>query len=278
MKCEDLQFNLSLYLDNDLTEDEQSILDAHLIQCPPCRVRLTELQAIRNDLRVISRPQIPADLMQSVKTAVRKQTTAPSRNFLNLSNEWAEWLQFRLMPYAVGTAVSLFMTISFVISLNSTRDNAEKVLETARINTNRAVMTVEPKSLEQNDQLQITNEELVALRTPVSSESPSLNTKGALLAVTKSLSRGQMKDDDVTFVADVFSNGLAQITEVVDAPRSRQSLEELSNALQNDPAYAPFVPAGLDRRSDVVRVVFKIQRVDVFEKEPAKKKSPTKKL
>lgn len=278
MKCEDLQFNLSLYLDNDLTEDEQAVLDSHLVQCPPCRVRLSELQTIRNDLRVISRPQIPSDLMQSVKMAVRTQTTAPSRNFLNLSNEWAEWLQFRLMPYAVGTAVSLFMTISFVISLNSTRDNAEKVLETARVNTNRSVMAVEPKSLEQNDQLQITNEELAALRTPVSGESPSLNTKGALLAVTKSLSRGQMKDDDVTFVADVFSNGLAQITEVVDAPRSRQSMEELSNALQNDSAYAPFVPAGLDRRSDVVRVVFKIQRVDVFEKEPAKKKSPTKKL
>lgn len=278
MKCEDLQFNLSLYLDNDLTEDERTVLDGHLVQCPPCRVRLTELQAIRNDLRLISRPQIPSDLMQSVKMAVRTQTTAPSRNFLNLSNEWSEWLQFRLMPYAIGTAISLFMTISFVISLNSSRDNAEKVLETARVNTNRAVLTVEPKSLEQNDQLQITNEELAALRTPVSSESPSLNTKGALLAVTKSLSRGQMKDDDVTFVADVFSNGLAQITEVVDAPRSRQSMEELSNALQNDPAYAPFVPAGLDRRSDVIRVVFKIQRVDVFEKEPAKKKSPTKKL
>lgn len=278
MKCEDLQFNISLFADNDLTEDEQAVLDAHLIHCPPCRVRLSEFQALRNDLRVMTRPEVPADLLYSVRSAVRNEAVSPRNNWLNLSNEWYEWLQFRLMPYAVGTAVSLFMTISFLISLNSTKESTEKVLETARVQSNRVVTTVQPVPPTSDYQLIITNEELAALRTPVSSESPSLNTKGALLAVTKSFTRGQMKDDDVTFVADVFSNGLAQITEVVEAPRSSKSLEELSNALENDPAYAPFVPADLDRRSDVVRVVFKIQRVDVFEKKPAKKKSLVKKL
>lgn len=280
MRCEDLQFDLSLYADNDLAEDEQSVLDEHLAQCPPCRVKLSEFQALRNNLRVMSVPALPADLLYSVRSAVRSELIAPTtnRNWFNLSNDWHDWLQFRFIPYAVGTAISLFLTISFLISLNSTKDSAEKVLETARVNSNRTISVIQANPSVSDYQLTITNEELAAMRTPVSSESPSLNTKGALLAVTKSFTRGQMKDDDVTFVADVFSNGLAQITEVVEAPRNRQSLEDLSNALENDPNYAPFVPAGLDRRSDVVRVVFKIQRVDVFEKKPARKKSLAKKL
>lgn len=276
MKCEDLQFNLSLYADNDLAEDEQAVLDEHLIHCPPCRVKLSEYQGILNNLRVMPRPQVPADLLYSVRSAVRNEVATPRQNWLNLSNDWYEWLQFRFMPYAIGTTFSLFMTISFVISLNSAKESTDKVIETARINSNRIITTIPAEPLTENYQLTITNEELAALRTPVSSESPSLNTKGALLAVTKSFTRGQMKDDDITFVADVFSNGLAQITEVVDAPRSQQSMEELSNALENDPNFAPFVPSNLDKRSDVVRVVFKIQRVDVFEKKPAKKKNPVK--
>lgn len=276
MRCEDLQFNLSLYADDDLTEAEQAVLEKHLVQCPPCRVKFSEFQSLRNSLRAISSPAVPADLLYSVRSAVRNEIVSPQKNWFNLSNDWQEWLQFRFMPYAVGTAFSLFMTISFVISLNSTQESTEKVIETARINSNRSISIVNPSPAVNEYELSITNEELAAMRTPVSSESPSLNTKGALLAVTKSLSRGQMKDDDVTFVADVFSNGLAQITEVVDAPKNQHSMEEISNALKNDPAYAPFVPADLDRRSDVVRVVFKIQRVDVFDKKPAKKKTPVK--
>jgi hypothetical protein len=278
MKCEDLQLDLSLYADNDLTEAEQVVVDGHLVQCPPCRVRLSELQALRNHLRIMSQPNVPADLLYSVRSAVRNEVVAPRNNWLNISSEWYEWLQFRFMPYAVGTAFSLFMTISFLVSLNSTQQTTEKVLETARVEANREVTSIQPVPSVPDDQLIITNEELAALRTPVSGESPSLNTKGALLSVTKSLVSNKIKEDDVTFVADVFSNGLAQITEVVEAPRSRQSLEEISNALENDPAYAPFVPADLDRRSNVVRVVFKIQRVDVFEKKPAKKKSLVRKL
>jgi hypothetical protein len=81
-----------------------------------------------------------------------------------------------------------------------------------------------------------------------------------------------MKDNGVTFVADVFQDGLAQITQMVEAPRSRQSMEDLSRALENDPA---FVPADLDNRSNKMQVVFRIQVVDVNDK-PAKKKSPVK--
>jgi hypothetical protein len=75
--------------------------------------------------------------------------------------------------------------------------------------------------------------------------------------------RGDMKDDEVVVVADVFSNGLAQITEVVEPSRDRRAVGELEKALESDPAYAPFVPTTLEKRPESVRVVLKFQNVNV---------------
>jgi hypothetical protein len=100
-------------------------------------------------------------------------------------------------------------------------------------------------------------------RMAIAGESPSINPQGALVALTRSLVRGEMKDDEVVVVADVFGNGLAQIAEVIEPSHDRHAVAELQKALESDPAYAPFVSADMDRRSDAVRVVLKIQSVSV---------------
>lgn len=101
-------------------------------------------------------------------------------------------------------------------------------------------------------------------RRGIAGESPSINPRGALVALTKSLVRGEMHDDEVVVVADVFSNGLAQIAEVVEPSRDRRAVSELQKALESDPSFAPFVSADVDQRSETpIRVVLKIQNVDV---------------
>ena len=72
-----------------------------------------------------------------------------------------------------------------------------------------------------------------------------------------------MKDDEVVVVAEVFGNGLAKIDEVVEPSRNRRAVGELEKALQSDPSFAPFVPADLDNRPESVKVIFKIQSVNV---------------
>jgi hypothetical protein len=97
----------------------------------------------------------------------------------------------------------------------------------------------------------------------ISDATPSVNPSGALVAVSNSLMRGKMKDEEVVVVADVFSNGLAQIAEVVQPTNNWKTVNELERALETDPDFAPFVPSKADRRSDTVRVILKIQRVDI---------------
>lgn len=270
MKCEDLQFNIPLYAENELTAEESSVLEEHLAKCPVCRVKLSEFHSISNDLRRISAPPMPADLLYAVRSSLASELKAPQpQPWFNFSEEFREWLQFRVMPYGVGTAFSLLLVFLFLLSLNSTKETTDKVIETARINSNR---TVPVTSVNSDNQISYSKEDYAALRVPVSNESPSLNPQGNLLNLTKSLVSGNMKDDEVTFVADVFDNGVAQISKMVEAPRSRQTMRDLSKALENDPA---FVPADMDNRSDNMQIVFKIQIVEVTDK-PAKKKSPAK--
>lgn len=283
MKCEDLQFSLPLFADDDLPASEKFKLEEHLAQCPVCREKQAEYVALRNSLRGLAQPSIPANLTHSLRSAVALQLNqSGSKKSSLFSDNFREWLQYRLMPYGVGTFASLVFVFMFLTSILSTK-NATDQMEIASLNANPAIVLSDSNTDQsykiytyRDLNLDLTDESFSALRVPVSNESPSLNPQGALVALTRSLVRGKIYDDEVVVVADVFSNGLAQIAEVVEAPRSRKSLEELENALQDDSSYAPFVPARMDNRSNVIRVVFKIQRVDVSTNAPVEKKSPRK--
>ena len=108
----------------------------------------------------------------------------------------------------------------------------------------------------------ISSRSYAALRTPYNSESPSLNPKGgiATLELSETHSHESESNDDMVVVADVFSNGVASLTDVMHAPRNKRMLEDFQAALRNN---AAFVPAALDRRPETMRVVFSIQRVEV---------------
>jgi len=90
--------------------------------------------------------------------------------------------------------------------------------------------------------------------------------------MTKSLVNRNLKEDELVVVADVFSNGLANIEEVVEPLDDQNTVYELEKAMQKDSSDAPFVPAILDRRADSVRVVLKIQRVDIKTSLPKNKR------
>ena len=138
--------------------------------------------------------------------------------------------------------------------------------------TNSSKNLSEYRTFNEDEELLITQEDFARHRISVSGESPSINPTGAIVALTKSLVRGNMKDDEVVVVADVFGDGLAQISEIVESPRDSKTLENLKKAFNANAENAPFVPAKLDNRADSVRVVFKIQLVDVITSKPKTRK------
>lgn len=269
MKCENIQFNLSVYLDDILTNEERGTVERHLAQCPLCRQSADDYQTLRRDLRVLERPPLSPDLLVSLRNRIGAEIkNAQSEKAGIFTESFREWLQMRLMPYSVATVLSLTFGITLLWSLLSIPNNAAQNIELAKVqplNINKpAILAVSDELTPDLTGIELTPADYAAARLSVSGDSPSLNPKGALLALTKSLVRGNMKDDEVVVVADVFGNGLAQIAEVVEPSSDRRAVRELEKALKNNNAdFAPFVPAVMDNRSDTVRVVLRIQRVDI---------------
>lgn len=263
MKCSEIKTELALYSDGLLTGGRQSSVKAHLDTCPVCRQEFTDMNAIKASLRQMARPAISVSLQDQLKRSVRTEIRRDKRSWLPVSGEMRAIFNLRVMPYAVGVMATLVMAFTLLtVMFSGIRDRGVVTAsnpsgsDTVMLATNRSPLQKQyPDSLSASD--------YANTRLDISSESPSVNPQGALIALTKSLVRGGMKDDEVVVVADVFGNGLARISEVIEPSRDSKAIDELQKALESDPAYSPFVAANLDKRSDSVRVVLRFQSVDV---------------
>jgi len=270
MKCKDIQYDLALYSEDVLSPELASAIESHFESCPICRAKNACNREIRNDLRFARRPQMPDVLARSLRTAVSNEIRTGRRSVSWASTEIGEWFQMRLMPYAVGVLASISVGLSVLtIMFSNTRTAGDEMAGPRPASSDTSILLAGnrgPFASNTGDQV-IYPADYARTRTAVSGESPSLNPQGALVAMTGSFVKKNMSGDGVVVVADVFSNGLAQIKEVIDPSRDRKAISDLEKALDADLGNAPFLPASLDNRSDSVRVVLRFQSVDVSTKE-----------
>ncbi|MEO8648304.1 MAG: zf-HC2 domain-containing protein [Acidobacteriota bacterium] len=255
MHCRDIKIDLALYRDGGLLPQTRAAIDLHLSRCPLCRQKLAEHEIVGERLRAVPRAQMPESILSNIRRSIGSfpQAAYSSPNF-QLIGATGNWLDRWLMPFAAGGVASVVAGITLLWL----------VLMTPPSNLDVAALRKTPERPVMIARSIPDPAEYAGSRVGFSAESPSVNPQGALVALTRSLVRGEMEDDEVVVVADVFRNGMANIAEVVEPSRDRKAVEELQKALQSDPAFAPFVPADIDQRSDTVRVVLKIQSINVY--------------
>lgn len=264
MKCSELQYDVALYADGSLGGSRQAAIEAHLQICPLCRQAASDHLEIRSQLRQFSRPEVSNLLKNKINEAVRAEFRNGRHPWPPVSNDVRYWFQMRVMPYSVGVIASLLIGMTFLTMMFSGM-LAPQVRQTSARRGDSSIMIAGnngPYSHMATTDV-ISPIDFARNRMAYSTDSPSVNPQGALVALTRSFIRGDMKDEEVVVVADVFSNGLARITEVVEPSKDRLAVAELEKALQSDPEYAPFVPSDIDERPEIVRVVLKFQSVDV---------------
>jgi len=258
MTCEETSRLESQYIDDAVSLPLRVEMEGHIDRCPVCRARVAELRALSRGLRQLARPVVPADLALSISNALqieaaaRRQTPSPT-----FKERLALWAEPRLMPYGVGAMASLILFVSMFVAL---RPHFEALQRAAK--ESDAVLAVSNIGFDLNRP--VSSEDFSARRAPFAEQSPSLDPKGALAALTSSyaqpLAEANQDVDDMIVVADVFSNGSASLAGVMQAPRNPQMLTDFEVALRQS---AAFVPASLDRRPGTMRVVFSVQKVDV---------------
>jgi len=244
MRCEEVQNLIAVEGDDVLLEGENVLLNEHLNKCPLCRQERDDLRGVSRELKMMKRPTYSSEELFSLRNTVAERLGSP-RGFW-IADDHRPWIKAWFMPSSLGSIASLLIAFGFLwlLSLSPAPSQSQPVFISSQ--------HYDPS------QLAYANE-----RRDVAVESPSVNPQGALVALTSSLVHGQMSDDEVVVVAEVFGNGLAKIDEVVEPSRNRRAVGELEKALRSDPRYAPFVPAGIDQRPNSVKVVLKIQNVNV---------------
>lgn len=260
ISCQESQKSFSPYLDGVLPRGAVDTLDEHLSVCPVCRGRLETTRSLVRGLSLVTRPAPPANLASDIRASlvIERAARAASRP-APLHERAALWVKLRLMPYAVGAVYSMILFVAVFGALRQQLVVLRNLAEARYLEEGNPAWAYGRGGYDVTRPL--SPDLAVAARAPFTSESPTLNPRGALAKLTLApASDGNPEDDDMIVVADVYGNGRASLAEVVEPPRNRRMVEELQDALRKNPA---FVPASLDRRPQTMRVVFVLQKMNV---------------
>ena len=262
MTCSESQKAFSPYLDGALSHETGAALAEHLGACPVCRHQLEETRALVRGLSLMARPAPPPDLAASIRDALIIERAARNATpHLTPAERVSRWIGVRLMPYSVGAVYSVVLFVAVFGALRSQLVILRNLAAAQALENGQPVPGSDGSGYDVTRPL--SPDLAAAARSNWGPESPTLNPRGALAALTVAPSSdGNPDDDDMIVVADVYSNGTASLAEVVEPPRNRRMVEDLQTALRKNPA---FVPASLDRRPQTMRVVFVLQKMNVAE-------------
>src|SRR5256714_12569449 len=239
MNCDDIQESIALYCDDGLNAEDRARCDQHLEVCPVCRARVTQMRALRLHLATMPRAVPPLGLAPEIQFVVRANAfvqrarrTAPKSEII--ADFLSVWLQPRIARYAFSSIASLIIFGSVFLAL---RPHMIALHEAAAAYTEFIADNSAANGYDINQPISSTS--YAALRTPYNSESPSLNPKGgiATLDLTERHSAADDNNDDMVVVADVYSNGVASLANVMHAPRDKPMLEEFQAALRNNAVF-----------------------------------------
>ena len=263
MKCKDLQFILPLYSDDILNESEQVLAARHLDSCPVCRQKLVDFHEIRNNLRSVRKPAYSEAAASELRKIVALRVSASDRaTMFQVVGERRSWWNVWMMPMTVASLSTLILGFTLLwIIVSGEIQPVGRISESGTPSNTTILYPYQPPTVAIETDLNPFD--YASSRAGFSHESPSINPRGSLVALTRDLISEVRDNDELTVVADVYGNGSATIAEVVEPSSDSRVVNELERALNSDPSVAAFVPASFDQRSEPMRVVLKFQSVNV---------------
>jgi predicted anti-sigma-YlaC factor YlaD len=73
MKCSKIQKKLSAYLDNEVSQTEKGIIEAHLASCSVCQSALQDFSMINDELKLVPGMEVPPYFSTRLKQRIKDQ-------------------------------------------------------------------------------------------------------------------------------------------------------------------------------------------------------------
>ena len=261
MNCKEIRTELHQLADGSLENERANAISEHLVTCPLCRDEVAMLRSLRSDLGSLPRPELGLRTLSRLKKMVAAEFL-PAYGYpsFQLIEGTTSWRQKWMMPTAVGTVATAILSVSLLSVILLPSNVPEPIVAEDENSLSGDPLYLANMNPILGDQF-ITPKQFALSRSDVSPESPSVNPDGNLVSMVDP--HGSNNDDEVVVVAEVFRNGVARITNVVESSPDKKKMERLQAAFKQDRIAPPFVPANLDNRNDVVRVIMKFQNVNV---------------
>lgn len=113
---------LSAYLDDEVTVDERTLVESHLVTCETCQVELEGLRWTANLLHQL--PEMPLPRNFYVTEAMLEESASP------IKKSWLQWIQslfegIGALPIGVGATVMALLLLTVIVQPFSTLSEPE---------------------------------------------------------------------------------------------------------------------------------------------------------
>ncbi len=107
--CGRAQSLMSAFIDSMARNDEAAQLEAHLARCEPCQRQLQACKSVRNLLRSVESPPVPADLV--LETRVRLSHERVPAGLARVRERMEVWAANTIRPLAVPAVAGVVATM-----------------------------------------------------------------------------------------------------------------------------------------------------------------------
>lgn len=255
MRCHEIRNRTSEYIDHFVEEPERRRYLDHVAECAGCREHLDATRAVIGSLRTLAAPVAPGDLAERTIMAIDREAEpeisivtrrhlrlAPHYHgsLLNIARQLFVDYEFKLVAYSVGLCISFVMFGSMLLSL-------------------RPILSIAPFQPPSERAVWITPMEGALLSNhavPVTYSLPRISDGHALADYAR------FGNADLVVIAEVSTDGRAQVVEVLSGPHDERAVGELSVALNRPRTFVPaFAVSG---RPVASRVVLFVEHVDII--------------
>ncbi len=210
MNCTKFIEDMSLYLDNMLSEDERIEFEGHLKECEACSLQLNNLRLMLECINEIDEIELPSDFEATLHDKLTKETTATTKkNRFPFRLKVITSIAASIAVVIIGITAINQLPGNFGISMKSTGDNAAPM---ERSEAEFGVANEESqdfsKSLNILD-VPMTQSDGVAVR----SKEESLNDT---LVMTTSAQRKIIKQGSLILETDAFDEAYAKIIQMIE--------------------------------------------------------------